>query len=118
MSGRAPKHAGGASRRSRWLLAALSLAIVAIAIFVWPQSSVEMDERGYAIALALYRACNQSDGQAINQIEQILDEWVAEQERPSEQQQAIGEIIADAKQEQWAKAARACRELLDAQAKR
>jgi hypothetical protein len=92
--------------------------IVGLVIVNWPRPAVELDGRGYQVAMALYRTCNQADPKALGQIEQMMDDWTAEEKTSREQHQSIRQIIADAKQGHWEAAAQACRALLDAQAER
>lgn len=105
------------SRSTRWVvLSAAVLAITVAAVFWFSRPSVELSDDDYAIALALYRVCNQRSEQGLRDVEAVWGESESSQ-KDTDSRWAIDSIIADAKSQQWRGAAQACRKILDEQVK-
>jgi len=116
--GRHSNRADSGSPLPRWPLGLLAVAVGLVAFWWWPGRPVTLDDRGYDVTIALYRACNQQDNEAIEQLTEIVDALVAPDETKNSQTLALRAILEDADAGRWQNATRSCRTLLDAQADR
>ena len=103
----------------------LVLCMAVVVYVAWPSSTVTLDEPGYDVAVALYRACNQKNIEAVKQLDQRMGALFlrsgfpgdSRQTRPSDdaQHRALQRIVDDAQQGRWERAMISCRDLLRAQ---
>lgn len=105
----ASRNSRSRDRKSSFALYALALIpVLAVAVWwFWP-TKVPLDPRGYDIAIALCRACNQRDTVAMDRVAELLKELP---DRDG-QRQALAEVVRQAEQGDWKDAERDCRQLL------
>lgn len=55
-----------------WIIAVGLAITVAVAVVFWQRKPLELDERGYDVATALYRVCNPRNVDGLEKIEKLL----------------------------------------------
>ena len=103
--------------RTGWLVAVfLGVLLSAVAAVGWFRSSTDpLNREQYAIAIALYRACNQQDDHAIDRLELRYQQIVVDPVTPSRQIEAV---IRRAREKNWDAATRAAHRLIRSQSRR
>lgn len=103
-------------QRNRWRFAIAASTLLGLAAYLfWPDSKVELSERGYKVTLALYRVCNQRSVEGLAEIEKQLDLMGESSDAEASSHLAITHIVRQAKAGRWREAAIACRQTLDDQ---
>ncbi|WP_146516006.1 hypothetical protein [Rubripirellula amarantea] len=93
------------------------VTIIVVCVW-WMQSRVVLDDRGYDVAIALYRVCNQHSETGLEQLERTLVESTESLTLSQESNDAIRGVFATAKSGNWTDAQRQCRKLLEDQVTR
>ena len=118
MRNHSARSADGHWKPPRWTWLPLAVLGLGIALTYWPRRAVELDQRGYDTAIALYRVCNQRSREGLRDIERILGEQPRPDAGDSPQSQALHSIIDTTEDARWEEAARSCRMLIAAQVER
>lgn len=103
--------------REHRLAVSLTLAIpllVGVVLALWPKDP-PMGEIGYDISMALLSACNQRDDARLVLLQEEIDQATANAQLSENEAQRLREIIAEANDQQWQRAAAQTRTWLQAQ---
>lgn len=120
-----PTNARSSAGRKSLIWGGLALGVAAVIYVAWPSSTVTLDEPGYDVAVALYRACNQKNIEAVKHLDQRMEDLFLRsgfagdlrQTGPSDdaQHRALQQIVNEAQQGRWEQAMVSCRDLLQDQ---
>ena len=105
-------------RRNRIAVALLVTVGGLGATWYCSRPSVTLDERDYAIAVALYRVCNLQSTRGLAQVESLLQQPRESIQATARHPDQLHAIIDQARSGNWDSAMMACRALLDGQVKR
>ncbi|MCC9656219.1 hypothetical protein [Rhodopirellula halodulae] len=104
------------ARRFGWI--GILALIVAIGVFLFPRTKVELDDQGYGAATALFRICNQRDSESLAKMESEIQTWRSEGKLSDKSFDALTDVIDLAKSGDWRDANQACRTIMEDQVKR
>lgn len=102
----------------QWIILGAVCIVVALAGWWFSQSPTKLTKDHYATTLALYRVCNQRSEEGLDQVEALLNMSSSSADDSDPALAAIQSIVADAREDRWQQAAKACRKLLDSQVQR